>query len=64
MELKVDPASVAWFKEEVGLPQGAGVRFLVKVYGSSMDMICRLSLMRVMVSRPISLLKMGWLSIP
>ena len=35
MELKVDPASVAWFKEEVGLPQGAGVRFLVKVYGCS-----------------------------
>ncbi|WP_314064635.1 iron-sulfur cluster biosynthesis protein [Abiotrophia defectiva] len=35
MELKVDPESVAWFKEEVGLPQGAGVRFLVKVYGCS-----------------------------
>lgn len=35
MKLTVDKASVAWFKKEVGLPEGAGVRFLVKVYGCS-----------------------------
>ena len=35
MELTVDSQSVEWFKREVGLPEGAGVRFLVKVYGCS-----------------------------
>lgn len=35
MKLTVDAASVAWFKREVGLPEGSGVRFLVKVYGCS-----------------------------
>lgn len=35
MQLVVEPKAAAWFKEEVGIPEGAGVRFLAKVYGCS-----------------------------
>ncbi|WP_124058917.1 HesB/YadR/YfhF family protein [Vaginisenegalia massiliensis] len=35
MKLTVEPQAAAWFKEEVGLSQGAGIRFLAKVYGCS-----------------------------
>lgn len=35
MKLTVESQAATWFKEEVGLPEGAGVRFLVKVYGCS-----------------------------
>ncbi|MDO4432807.1 MAG: iron-sulfur cluster biosynthesis protein [Aerococcaceae bacterium] len=35
MKLIIEPQAAAWFKEEVGLPEGSGVRFLVKVYGCS-----------------------------
>lgn len=35
MQITVEPKAAAWFKEEVGLPAGSGVRFLAKVYGCS-----------------------------
>lgn len=35
MKLFVEDRAAQWFKEEVGLAEGAGIRFKVKIYGSS-----------------------------
>ena len=35
MKLQVSPRALEWFKEEVGLPEGNGIRFKTKIYGSS-----------------------------
>ncbi|MBG9979707.1 hypothetical protein HZY91_01750 [Facklamia sp. DSM 111018] len=35
MKLAVDQAAANWFKEEVGLRKGAGIRFKTKIYSSS-----------------------------
>lgn len=35
MKLTVDDKAQKWFAEEVGLPEGAGIRFKSRIYGSS-----------------------------
>lgn len=35
MQLTVTPQASAWFKRELALPAGAGVRFFGKVYGKT-----------------------------
>lgn len=35
MKITVNPKSAAWFKEEVGIPEGFGIRFKSKIYANS-----------------------------
>ncbi|MRI85406.1 hypothetical protein GIY09_05885 [Aerococcaceae bacterium WS4759] len=35
MKLTVDKQAAAWFKEEVGIREGAGIRIKAKIYGGS-----------------------------
>lgn len=35
MKLIVDVRAQKWFEDEVGIPEGSGIRFLGKIYGSS-----------------------------
>lgn len=35
MEIEVSEKAQEWFKEEMGIPEGKGIRFLGKVYGNS-----------------------------
>lgn len=35
MKLTVDSNAAAWFKEEVGIPEGTGIRFKAKIYSDS-----------------------------
>ena len=35
MKIIIDERAQKWFEEEIGIPEGSGVRFLGKVYGSS-----------------------------
>ena len=35
MKITVTPAALAWFQEEVTVPEGQGVRFFGKVYGKT-----------------------------
>ena len=35
MEINIDRRAARWFEEEVGLPQGCGIRFIIRLYGSS-----------------------------
>lgn len=35
MELIIEKKAAEWFKEEVGMAEGAGIRFKAKIYGSS-----------------------------
>lgn len=35
MKIIIDERAQKWFEEEIGIPEGSGIRFLGKVYGSS-----------------------------
>lgn len=35
MELIIENDAAKWFKEEVGIAEGSGIRFKAKIYGSS-----------------------------
>lgn len=35
MEITINPQAAKWFKEEVGLKDGFGIRFKSRIYGSS-----------------------------
>lgn len=35
MKLTVDTKAASWFKEEVGIPEGSGIRFKTKIYSNS-----------------------------
>ncbi|MGP6138802.1 MULTISPECIES: HesB/YadR/YfhF family protein [unclassified Jeotgalibaca] len=35
MKITIDERAQKWFEEEIGIPEGEGIRFLGKVYGSS-----------------------------
>lgn len=35
MQIILEDKAVKWFEEEVGIPEGGGIRFKAKIYGSS-----------------------------
>lgn len=35
MQIILEDKAVQWFEEEVGIPEGGGIRFKAKIYGSS-----------------------------
>lgn len=35
MKITISEAAQKWYEEEIGIPEGYGIRFLGKVYGSS-----------------------------
>ncbi|WP_282920720.1 HesB/YadR/YfhF family protein [Ignavigranum ruoffiae] len=38
MKISIVPRAAQWFEEEVGLPEGCGIRFKARLYGTSQIM--------------------------